>query len=30
VAQGEITDEVLSRCYELGQVIAAGCEAGIY
>ena len=30
VAQGEITDEILSRCYELGQVIAAGCEAGIY
>ena len=30
VARGEIVQEVLVRCEELGQTIAAGCEAGIY
>lgn len=30
VAKGRITDEVLSRCEELGMTIAAGCDAGIY
>ena len=30
VARGEVDDEVLARCRELGQTIAAGCEAGIY
>ena len=29
-AKGEITEEVLARCRELGQTIAAGCQAGIY
>ncbi|MBW1708925.1 MAG: NAD(P)H-dependent oxidoreductase [Deltaproteobacteria bacterium] len=30
VAKGEIEEKVLAKCEELGQVIAAGCEAGIY
>ncbi|MDY7034400.1 MAG: flavodoxin domain-containing protein [Thermodesulfobacteriota bacterium] len=30
VARGEITEEILLKCEELGQTIAAGCEAGIY
>ncbi|MCP4669585.1 MAG: flavodoxin [Deltaproteobacteria bacterium] len=30
VATGEITQEVLDKCEELGKTIAAGCEAGIY
>ena len=30
VARGEIDETVLGRCVELGQTIAAGCEAGIY
>ncbi len=30
IARGEINREVLARCEELGQVIAAGCEARIY
>jgi multimeric flavodoxin WrbA len=30
IARGEITDDDLARCRELGQTIAAGCEAGIY
>ena len=30
VARGEVDDEVLARCRELGQTIAAGCQAGIY
>ena len=30
VARGEVTRDVLARCGELGQTIAAGCEAGIY
>lgn len=30
VAKGRITDDVLTRCEELGMTIAAGCDAGIY
>jgi multimeric flavodoxin WrbA len=30
IARGEITHEVRAQCEELGKVIAAGCEAGIY
>ena len=30
VARGEITKNILAKCEELGQTIAAGCEAGIY
>jgi multimeric flavodoxin WrbA len=30
VARGEIDETVLTACRELGQTIAAGCEAGIY
>jgi len=30
VARGEVTEEVLAQCRELGQTIAAGCQLGIY
>ena len=30
VARGEIDEAVLAQCEELGKVIAAGCETGIY
>jgi len=30
IARGKVDDEILARCEELGKVIAAGCEAGIY
>ena len=30
VVRGEIDEKVLDRCRELGQTIAAGCQAGIY
>lgn len=30
VARGEIDQETLFKCEELGKTIAAGCEAGIY
>lgn len=30
VAKGPITDDVLARCRELGQTIAAGCREGIF
>lgn len=30
IARGEVTDEILEQCRELGQTIAAGCDAGIY
>jgi len=30
IARGDINEAILSRCEELGKVIAAGCEAGIY
>jgi hypothetical protein len=30
IARGEVTDSILDQCRELGQTIAAGCDAGIY
>ena len=30
VARGEVDEDILGLCEELGKVIAAGCEAGIY
>ena len=30
ISRGELDDEILARCEELGKVIAAGCEAGIF
>jgi multimeric flavodoxin WrbA len=30
IARGELNDTYLTQCEELGKVIAAGCEAGIY
>lgn len=30
IAKGKVTEEVLEKCRELGQVLAAGCEAGIF
>lgn len=30
IARGEVAEDDLERCLELGQTIAAGCEAGIY
>lgn len=30
IARGDIDEAILSRCEELGKVIAAGCEASIY
>lgn len=30
IAKGEVTEDVLARCRELGQTLAGGCEAGIY
>ncbi len=30
VAKGELDEEVLKKCEELGMTIAAGCEADIY
>ncbi len=30
VAKGPVTEQVLARCRELGQTMAAGCEAGIF
>lgn len=30
ISRGEVTEEDLVRCEELGQLIAAGCEAGIF
>jgi multimeric flavodoxin WrbA len=30
LAKGTVSEEILSRCEELGRTIAAGCEAGIY
>ena len=30
VARGEIVQDILVKCEELGKTIAAGCEAGIY
>ncbi|MCP4599113.1 MAG: flavodoxin [Proteobacteria bacterium] len=30
LAKGEIDEEILGKCEELGKTIAAGCSAGIY
>lgn len=30
VARGEISQDILDQCYEMGQTIAAGCDLGIY
>ena len=30
IARGEIDEEILKKCYEMGQTIAAGCDLGIY
>ncbi len=30
VAKGELTEDILEKCRELGQTLAGGCEAGIY
>ncbi len=30
IARGDINEAILSRCEELGKIIAAGCEASIY
>jgi len=30
IARGDIDERILGQCEELGQTIAAGCEAGIY
>jgi multimeric flavodoxin WrbA len=30
IAKGPVSEDILSRCQELGRTIAAGCEAGIY
>ncbi len=30
IAKGEIDEAILAQCEELGKVIAAGCETGIY
>jgi len=30
MSEGGVTDDILSRCRELGQTIAAGLQAGIY
>ena len=30
IVRGGVDEDGLARCFELGQTIAAGCEAGIY
>jgi multimeric flavodoxin WrbA len=30
IAKGELTEEVLDKCRELGGILAAGCAIGIY
>ena len=30
ISRGKLTEEDLARCRELGSVLAAGCQAGIY
>jgi multimeric flavodoxin WrbA len=30
ISRGMLTDDTLARCRELGSVLAAGCQAGIY
>jgi multimeric flavodoxin WrbA len=30
ISKGEVTEDVLARCRELGETLAGGCDAGIY
>ncbi len=30
ISKGTVTEDTLEKCRELGQVLAAGCDAGIY
>lgn len=30
ISRGDVTDNILQQCYEMGQTIAAGCDLGIY
>ncbi len=30
IARGDIDEEILRKCHEMGQTIAAGCDLGIY
>ncbi len=30
IARGEVTEELLEQCHELGATLAGGCEMGIY
>jgi len=30
ISRGDIDDEILRQCHEMGQTIAAGCDLGIY
>jgi multimeric flavodoxin WrbA len=30
IARGEVTEEILEQCHELGATLAGGCEMGIY
>jgi len=30
IARGEVTEEILEQCRELGATLAGGCEMGIY
>lgn len=30
ISRGKLNDETIEKCRELGGVLAAGCEAGIY
>lgn len=30
IATGKITAEILNKCRELGQLLSAGCEAGVF
>lgn len=30
IARGDVTDEIIDQCRELGQTLAGGCELGIY
>ena len=30
IAKGEVTEDIIEKCRELGETLAGGCEAGIY
>ena len=30
ISRGEIREEILDQCFEMGQTISAGCDLGIY